>query len=389
MSTASTSNGHPNPSPENDSSTQVKSSHNIGVPSIEIDDTTLPEKFQLPQPSEDDGYYGILWHAFYRPDDIRTEAKIIHEGFALVLAQRLSPYYLAKAVALLGPNLQSWVELRTLRRAFYLWISKSKVREGDEIYEAVKKCEEETTSVGGKLLQQYEFRMNEDKADNEMIARLRTELFFDLSVGKELDLLVDACRMVNGSGRPVKSRLERWNWTDERCVKLKLRDTMGAGQNRGRWLIIDIMGDIISSLGSQGVFLHAKTLSSFVTAEQSREDPSLPSRRLSPGQNGSKATKRRKKTSKRQSVGQTATSSNARKAGRKHTSKIRRQRNSKTLSKTDTGGEDGSASGGDTERLPTPELDAIVEKIHSEICRITPGQGAKEAERDNDENGES
>jgi hypothetical protein len=67
-------------------------------------------------------------------------------------------------------------------------------------------------------------------------------------------------------------------------------------------------------------------------------------------------------------VDRTATSSNARKAGWKHTSKIRRQLNltqGKTLSKTDNGGEEGSASGGDTEWISTAELDAIVEKVRS------------------------
>jgi hypothetical protein len=98
------------------------------VSRIDIDETFLPEKFQLPPPSEDDpsegdGYYGILWHAFYRSDDIRTEAKIIHRGFALFLARELPPCYQDKAAALLGPDLQSWVELGILRRMPYLWIS--------------------------------------------------------------------------------------------------------------------------------------------------------------------------------------------------------------------------------------------------------------------------
>jgi hypothetical protein len=215
MSTVPTSNGHPNPSPENDSSTQVKSSHDVGVERdrslgsrakvladeypnsavqavsrIEIDETFLPEKFQLP----DDGYYGILWHAFHRPDDIRTEARITHPGFALFLAREHSPCYQDKATTLLGPHLQSWVELGALRRMLYLWISKPEVRKGDRTYEVVKKCEE-TTSLGRKLLQGYKSRMNKGKSGNEM----------------ELELLVDGRGMIDGSRRLVKSRLEWWN----------------------------------------------------------------------------------------------------------------------------------------------------------------------------------
>jgi hypothetical protein len=47
------------------------------------------------------------------------------------------------------------------------------------------------------------------------------------------------------------------------------------------------------------------------------------------------------------------------------------------------GDENGSGSGNDTERIPTPE---IVARIRFEIHRITPGEGAKGVEMDNIEN---
>jgi hypothetical protein len=118
------------------------------VSRIEIDKTFLSEKFQLP----DDGYYGILRHAFHRPDDIRTEARITHPGFALFLARELSPCYQDKATTLSGPNLQSWVELGTLHRMLYLWISKSKVHKGDRTYEVVKKLRGEDNEFGAEAL---------------------------------------------------------------------------------------------------------------------------------------------------------------------------------------------------------------------------------------------
>jgi hypothetical protein len=114
-----------------------------------------------------------------------------------------------------------------------------------------------------------------------MIARLRTELILDVSVGKELELLVGGRGMIDGSRRLVNSRLEWWNWIDEQCAELELGDTVGAGHSQGRWLAVYATGDII-----------VETLSSSIIAEQSGEEPSPPTRRLPSGPKGLEVMKR-------------------------------------------------------------------------------------------------
>jgi hypothetical protein len=144
--------------------TPVESSSDA-VSSIEADDLPLCDEVQLPQEDEQDGYQGILWQASYRPDGIRTEAKIIHEGFAQLLAQELVPYFktepsLSPKAEVLAEDLKSWVELGRLRQTFNLWIDKSRMNKDGEIYQVVRKCEEETTTLGRKVLERYEALMD-------------------------------------------------------------------------------------------------------------------------------------------------------------------------------------------------------------------------------------
>jgi hypothetical protein len=286
------------------------------------------DEFQLPQEGRRTGYQGILWHAFYGPGDIGTEAKIINEDFALVLAQGLSPYHQTKAAALLGSDLQSWVELGTLRRTFRWWIDKS-VHKGGKTYQAVKKCEQETTNYGRRLLEEYESRMNGDKAGDKTIAQLRINLFLDLCVGKEVNLVIGGHGMVKESEQPARSRLEWWIQIDEQSVQLELRDMVGAGPNQQRLIAINTTGAIISELGGlQGIFFHEKTVSLFVIAEQSREDQSLTAERSSPDHNGPHGTGPTQKISKRHYGHRITSSSYQRKDDPKYRSKIKRRQKS-------------------------------------------------------------
>ena len=54
-------------------------------------------------------------------------------------------------------------------------------------------------------------------------------------------------------------------------------------------------------------------------------------------------------------------------------------------SEADKRNEDGSGSGDDTERIPTPEIDEIVARIRFEIHRITPGEEAEDVEMEKGE----
>jgi hypothetical protein len=296
-------------SPFSDLSTEVPSEYSDGG-------SLRAEAFRLPTQSEDDGYYGILWHAFYMDDGIRTEARIINKGFALLLAQELSRYYQTE-VEVQVRKLQSWVEFGRLRRMFCWWIDKSRMNKDSKIYQAVKQCEEETTMHGNVLLEDYESRLKGDKAGDPMIARLRTDLFLDLCIGKELDVLIDGNGMVNKHGQLARSRLVWWIKIDDQSAILTIRGAAEAVLNQERSLTVNITGDIISKLRSQGIFFHGTTLTSFIVAGQSREDATAKT-----------SSKRTKKTSKRHSVDQIATSSNQGKAKRKHKSKVWKERKS-------------------------------------------------------------
>jgi hypothetical protein len=67
--------------------------------------------------------------------------------------------------------------------------------------------------LGRMLLEDHESR-SEDNADDQLINRLRTDLFLDLCIGRELDLLV------NEHGQPARSRLVWWIRIDEQWVKI-------------------------------------------------------------------------------------------------------------------------------------------------------------------------
>jgi hypothetical protein len=315
--------------------------------------------------SQQSRYYGVLWHAFYQPDGIRTEAKIIDEDFALFLAQGLSRHYQTEPEAI-RPTLQSWTDFGTLRRMFCLWIEISTMDKNGETYQVVKKCEEETRMCGRMLLEDYEFRLKGNKAGDQMIAQLRIDLFLDLCIGREVDLLVDGREWSNEHGQLARSRLVWWIRIDDQAAKLILRGAAKADLNRERSLIVNTTGDIISELGSKGIFFPSTTLTAFVITEQSTEDAT-----------GNRTYHSQGKTSKRCSVHHVATSSNLRKDRRERAPKIWRKRKSaqgkialrtkprndkKAMfgSKTDSDDEDGSGSGNDMGGIPTPELEEIV-----------------------------
>jgi hypothetical protein len=80
------------------------------------------------------------------------------------------------------------------------------------------------------------------------IAPLRTDLFLDLSVGKKLDL-------VDGVGTISQYYLERWERVDEQYAELKLVYLEGACQEK--WFRVNVTGEIISNLRSQGIFFES------------------------------------------------------------------------------------------------------------------------------------
>jgi hypothetical protein len=145
-----------------------------------------------------------------------------------------------------------------------------------------------------------------DKAVDEMVARLRSDLFLDLFTGEELDLLVDGQVLVNEVGQPARFRLEWWARIDDQSAKLKLKGAVQAGPNQDKWLIVDTTGNIINKLESQGIFFRAKIPTSFTVVEDSGPQ------RLPAAQAGLKAKRRTRKTSKRPHRDQITTSAHTR-----------------------------------------------------------------------------
>jgi hypothetical protein len=228
------------------------------VPSIEIDESTVSEEFELSINDKETEYCDILWTFFYCVDRTTTQAKIINKKFAFVLAQELSPYYKTEARAL-ARNFQSWVDLGTLHRMFYLFVTNSKIDRDGKIYQVVKKCEEETVAHGKMVLEDYKLRMNGDGAGDKAIARLRTNLFLDLSLGNELDLFVDEQGKIDGHRRSSRYRLDGWTRIGDQSAELRLRSAVQESPNPDRSLTVDITEDIISKLRSQGIFFHSSS----------------------------------------------------------------------------------------------------------------------------------
>ena len=360
--------------PDNESSTQVKSSRSAAgqhdrlgfpppgsraevladkysdapsraVPSVEIDESTVPEEFELSVKDKGTGYCDVLWTFFYCADRTTTQAKIVNKKFALVLARELSPYYKPKAKAL-AREFQSWVDLGTLHRMFYLFVRKARMNKDSKIYQVVKKCEEETAVHGKMVLEDYKFRMMGDRAGDKTVARLRTNLFLDLSLGNDLDLLVDEQGKVGAHGQPSRYRLDGWARIDDQSAELKLRSAMQASPNPDRSLTVDITGDIIGKLRSQGILFHAF---------------SNPKRR------------RKRSTLRRQGES----------SQRKAASKTKPRNNSETLARSKTAEEqdkDECVSGGDTDSI------SDMDNVAVEICsrnRMSKAEKAEEAEMDN------
>jgi hypothetical protein len=168
------------------------------------------------------------------------------------LTKDLSSYY-QTTPEMLRRGLQSGVELGRLRRMLYLWIVKSKSDKDRDTYKGVEKCEKETRHWAEVVLKEYKSRMDVDKK----FTRLRTDLFLDLSIGKEMDL-VDGDKTISGDGRPAKRSLERWERVDEQNAALKLRDVEGAYPTQVTWVTVNVTGEIISQLESQGIFFHGE-----------------------------------------------------------------------------------------------------------------------------------
>jgi hypothetical protein len=315
------------------------------VPSIEIDESTVSEEFELSVKDKETGYCDVLWTFFYCVDGTTTQAKIINKKFALVLARELSPYYKTKGRAL-ARDFQSWVDLGTLHRMLYLFVKKTRMDKDGKIYQAVKKCEEETAVHGMMVLEDYEFRMNGDRAGDQSIARLRTNLFLDLSLGYELDLLVDEQGKVDAHGQSSRYRLAGWTRIDDQSAELKLRSAVQASPNPHRSLTVDITGDIIGKLRSQGIFFH-----------------------------GSSNSKRNRKRSTLRREGEPSQ--------RKAASKTKPRKNSEMAAGSKAAEEqdkDECASGGDTDSM------SDMENVAMEICsrnRISKAEKAEDAEMDN------
>ena len=374
MSTTPASHNRPDLLPDDESLTQVKSSRNAGgqhdrigfpspdlraevlvdknsdaasraVPPIEIDESTVSEEFELSINDKETEYCDILWTFFYCVDRTTTQAKIINKKFALVLAQELSPYYKTEARAL-ARNFQSWVDLGTLHRMFYLFVTNSKMDRDGKIYQVVKKCEEETAVHGKMVLEDYKLRMSGDRAGDKAIARLRTNLFLDLSLGNELDLFIDEQGRIGGHRRSLRYRLDGWTRIDDQSAELKLRSAVQGGPNADRSLTVDITEDIISKLRFQGIFLHS-----------------------------SPNPKQKRKRSTLQRQGESSQ--------RKAASKTKPRNNSETVagSKAAEGQDkDECASGGDTDSISDVDNTAV------EICsrnRISKAEKAEDAEIDN------
>ena len=314
------------------------------VPSVEIDESTVFEEFELSVKDKETGYCDVLWTFFYCADRTTTQAKIVNKKFALVLARELSPYYQSKAKTL-AREFQSWVDLGTLHRMFYLFVRKTRMDKDSKIYQVVKKCEEETAVHGKMVLEDYKFRLMGDGAGDKTIVRLRTNLFLDLALGNELDLLVDEQGKVGVHGQPSRYRLDGWTRIDDQSVELKLRSAMQASANPDRSLTVDITGDIIGKLRSQGIFF------------QSSPNP-----------------KRKRKRSTLRKQGESSQ--------KKAASKAKPRDDSETLARSKTAEEqdkDECVFGGDTDSI------SDMDNVAVEICsrnRISKAEKAEEAEMD-------
>jgi hypothetical protein len=372
MSTTPASHGCPNLLPDNESSTQVKSLRNAGgqhdrtgfpspgsraevlvdknsdavsrsVPSIEIDESAVSEEFELLINDKETEYCDILWTFFYCVDRTTTQAKIINKKFALVLAQELSPYYKTKASAL-ARDFQSWVDLGTLHRMFYTFVTNSRMDRDGKIYQAVKKCEEETAVHGKMVLEDYKLRLNEDRAGDQTIAGLRTNLFLDLSLGNELDLFVDEQGKIDAHRRSSRYRLNGWTRIDDRFAELKLRSVVQASPDRS--LTVDITEDIVTKLRSQGIFFHSSS-----NSKQKRK-------RSTPRRQGESSQRKTASKTKPRNNSETATGSKA----------------------VEGQDKDECASGGDTDSI------SDMDNAAAEICsrnRISKAEKAEDAEIDN------
>jgi hypothetical protein len=314
------------------------------VPSVEIDESTVFEEFELSVKDKETGYCDVLWTFFYCADRTTTQAKIVNKKFALVLARELSPYYQSKAKTL-AREFQSWVDLGTLHRMFYLFVRKTRMDKDSKIYQVVKKCEEETAVHGKMVLEDYKFRLMGDGAGDKTIVRLRTNLFLDLALGNDLDLLVDEQGKVGAHGQPSRYRLDGWTRIDDQSVELKLRSAMQASPNPDRSLTVDITGDIIGKLRSQGIFFHS-----------------------------SPNPKRKRKRSTLRKQGESSQ--------RKAASKAKPRDDSETLARSKTAEEqdkDECVFGGDTDSI------SDMDNVAVEICsrnRISKAEKAEEAEMD-------
>lgn len=250
-----------------------------------------PEAFRPPVQTGDDGYYGILWHAFYKADGISIEASIIDKELALSMAQALSRCHRTEVKAELW-RLQCWVDFGRLRHMFCWWVDMSSMNKDTYTYRAVKQCREEAVMLGKVLLEDYDFHLTGDMAGDPTITRLRTDLFLDLCIGKELVLLDDK------NPQMARSRLVWWTRIDDESAILTIRGAAEATPSQEKSLTVYITGDIVSKLGSQGIFLPSTTLNSMVVVRQSTEDATA------------KSPSKPAKTSKCRSVVGGATSSN-------------------------------------------------------------------------------
>jgi hypothetical protein len=160
-----------------------------------------------------------------------------------------------------------------------LYVEKSRTDKDGEVYRAVKKCDEEAVEYGKTLLEDYESRMEGDKAGDETITRLRTDLFLNLYLGNELDLLIDE----QGKVEYGQYRLDWWKRIDGQSAELDFRSVSQANPNPGRSVTADIAGDIIDKLRSQGIIVKTLPKGKGLTVPRQRE----PGRRKAASQTSS------------------------------------------------------------------------------------------------------
>jgi hypothetical protein len=215
------------------------------------------------------------------------------------------------------------------------------------------------TIWGRRVLEEYESGVNCHNADGKTIARLWTDLFLDLSLGKEFDHYIDGCR------QPVRSRLQWWVRLNNSFVDLRVTDGVEAGLNPGGWHEVNIAGNVISQLEAQGMFFHGNTLTPFIAARQSRQQPSL----VLPPPSQTHHSVRHSHASM-ESQAMTAPS-------------LVESRRPEAKTILDASDDDRSIAG-DTVRIPTPELDEIVAGICSRNHQVTLGSTIEAAKMDND-----